>query len=125
MKQKPIHPGSAAWFVFCLVCAALLSIAGCATQTPDPLAGWKPLYGRAHEKFEAAVKEDYEHYIETLPRREKGFVGPIQFFEDGTGLHAIRIEIALNGDDWAHILIYDANNKKIRTTSFIYAHYRS
>ena len=82
------------------------------TAHVDPLAGWQILLSRDYEKFDKAIVDDYKSYIENLPNGEKRFVGPVQFFDDGTGMHAVRIEIALNGTDWAHILFYDRENKR-------------
>jgi hypothetical protein len=125
MKQKVIRLMNISRFALFFCIAAIFWVDGCATSTPDPLTGWRRLYSRDYEKFDAAVKEDYQHYIETLPHREKGFVGPVQFFQDGTGRHAVRIEIAVNGNDWAHVLIYDVNNRRIKVLHYISGRYRS
>jgi hypothetical protein len=92
---------------------------------PDPLAGWNILFSHDYEKLDKAITEDYQNYIEKLPNGEGKFVGPIQFFADETGQHAVRIEIALNGTDWAHVLIYDEENKRVKVIKYVSGHYRS
>jgi hypothetical protein len=72
-----------------------------------------------------AIMEDYEDYIQKLPSGERNYAVLGQYFEDGAGQHAIVIEIALDGTDWAHVLIYDKNNKRIKTIKYIAGHYRS
>jgi len=44
---------------------------------------------------------------------------------DGAGQHAVQIEVALNGKWWRHILVYDKNNKRIKTIKYSPGHYRS
>ena len=111
--------------IWILLAALLGGCGGCQTKTPDPLAGWKVLFSRDYEKFDKAITDDYQDYIQKLPPKERNGVGPISYFEDGTGQHAVRIEIAINGTDWAHVLIYDKNNKRIKVIKFVSGHYRS
>jgi len=116
------------YFAFALaLCVMTLSGCSCSApkQQPDPLAGWKILLSRDYEPFDKSITQDYHNYIDNLPNGEKKFVGPLQFFEDGTGQHAVRIEIALNGTDWAHVLFYDKENKRIKVIKYVSGHYRS
>ena len=91
----------------------------------NPIAGWKILFSRDSDNLNQSIKDDYNAYIKALPSDERNGIGPIQFFEDGTGQHAVRIEIAQNGTDWAHVLIYDKDNKRVRVVKFVSGHYRS
>lgn len=109
----------------CVLLTAFFWAAGCATSQSDPLASWEPLYGYERETFDKAVKNDYQSYINGLPDRERGFVGPIQLLKNENGQHSVRIEIARNGTDWAHVLIYDAQNKRVKVIKYVSGHYRS
>lgn len=107
---------------FLVLLAALLWIAGCSTTAPDPLTGWKVDFDHQPDQ---AIVNDYQDYIQKLPSDEKNYVALGQYFEDGTGQHAVRMEIALNGTDWAHILIYNKDNKRIKVIKYVSGHYRS
>ena len=71
------------------------------------------------------ITVDYTFYIQTLPPEERKYAGGIQYFEDGAGEIAIKIEIPLNGTWWQHILIYDQNSKRIKTVKYASGNYRS
>lgn len=111
----------------CLMLAAFMWGVGCAApkSTPDPLAGWNLCISQDPNKLSSAINDDYQYYLQELPVVERTGVGPVQFFVDGTGQHAVRIEIALNGIDWAHVLIYDKENKRVKVLKFVSGHYRS
>lgn len=98
---------------------------GCNTSkpTPDPLAG----FHSASKKLDQSIINDYQNYIQNLSSEEKQNLGPYpaSFFEDGTGQHAVRIEIGINGTSWEHVLIYDKNNKRIKTIKYSTGHYAS
>ena len=102
---------------------ALIWIAGCATTKPipDPLAGWKHAdnLGEPNE----TITKDYQAYIQQLPDDER-FHSPVFYFEDGTGQYAIAFQVALNGSNWRHILIYDKNNNRIKVIKYFSGHYR-
>jgi hypothetical protein len=89
---------------------------------PDPLAGWKSL---GFESPNKAITDDYNDYILKLPSEERNYIGSIHFFEDGTGQHAVSIEIALSGTDWSHVIIYDKDNKRMKVIRYVSGHYRS
>jgi hypothetical protein len=115
---------------FGLTCLLLLAvifwITGCSAPkpAPDPLVGWKRVYLSEPNK---AIVEDYRDYIQKLPPTEKKFVDEysVDFFENDTGSHAIKIEVLLNGTYWEHVLVYDRNNKRINTIKYSAGHYRS
>jgi len=106
-----------ATFVFAVGCAA-------PTPAPNPLAGFSACFSQDPNNLDKAISDDYNAYVQNLPAKERKHVGPIQLFEDRTGQHAVRIEIALNGTDWAHVLIYDKENKRVKAIKFISGHYR-
>ena len=91
---------------------------GCNTSkpTPDPLAEWQKIY--THDPDPAIVK-DYQDYIQSLSSKEKKYATYDDEFEDGTGRHAVLITIGLNGTNWRHILIYDKDNKRIKTIKYV------
>jgi hypothetical protein len=101
---------------------------GCDTSkpTPDPLAGfhWSSLNNLDSNK---AITDDYKSYIQTLSPEEKKYLGPspVGFFEDGTGQHAVEMKIGLNGTNWHLVLIYDKDNKRIKTIKYVSGHSRS
>ena len=103
-------------------------ICGCDTAklTPDPLAGFHAGDFRDLNSNKA-ITDDYNAYIQTLSPEEKYYLGPspIGFFEDGMGQHAIKIEIGINGTSWVHVLIYDKDNKRIKTIKYSPGGYRS
>ena len=96
---------------------------GCNTSkpTPDPLAGFH-FSSLNNLDSNKAISDDYKDYIQKLPPEEKGNAIPIvQYFEDGTGQHAVQITIGL-GTDWEHVLIYDKDNKRIKTIKYVSGH---
>lgn len=110
----------------CILFAAFFWAAGCATPNPDPLAGWKVLFSQDYEKLDKSISHDYLDYIQKLPIQDrKSATGPFWFYENGEGQHAVRIEIPLNGTWWEHVLIYDKDNKRIKTIKYSNGHYRS
>lgn len=86
----------------------------------DPVAGWKGDF--KYQPTEAIVR-DYQEYLNKLPHNQKAYASVGDWLGDGSGRHAIVIEIALNGTWWRHVLIYDKNDKRIRTVKYIWGHY--
>jgi hypothetical protein len=105
------------------LCAMIFSGCSCsATKSmPDPLAG----FHAASKNPGQVITTDYQNYIQTLSAEEKRNVGPIQFFEDRTGQHAISITIGMNGRYWRHILVYDKDDKRIKTIKYKTGYYQS
>lgn len=95
---------------------------------PDPLEGWKrtgsALRGNPYAK---AIFDDYIMYVQSLSAKERKYVDAYNtwFYENGTGQHAIKIALAYDSTFWDHILIYDSNNRRIRTIKRFGGHYRS
>jgi hypothetical protein len=106
-------------FPFWILLGAFIWAAGCAT--PNPLANWR----RASANPNQTIVNDYQNYIQKLPAEERKYAGPIECFEDGTGQYAILIYIGLNGTVWQHVLIYDKENKRIKTIKYSSGGYRS
>jgi hypothetical protein len=98
---------------------------GCSSPkpTPDPLAGFHAFYG----KLDQSIVNDCQNYIQNLSPEEKQRLGPYPGspFEDDTGQHAVDIRIGINGSNWHHVLIYDKDNKRIKTIKYISGHYAS
>jgi hypothetical protein len=109
---------------FCILLAVTVWTAGCVSTT-DPLTGWKPLFGRDYEKVDKAIMNDYQDYIQKLPDEERKSVGPIFLFEDGAGQHAAEFKLGVNGTVWEHVLIYDKDNKRVKTIKYSNGDYRS
>jgi hypothetical protein len=101
---------------------------GCATSQhrPDPLAGFHAS-SLVNLDSNKAITDDYNNYIQTLSSEEKKYLGPspVSFFEDGTGQHAVRIKLGLNGTVWEHVLIYNKDNRRIKTVKYQSGHYAS
>jgi hypothetical protein len=122
--MKVITKSFANYFLFVLVlCITIVSGCSCTAPkptkpTPDPLAGfhWSSLVNlNANE----AIKNDYNDYINQLSPQEQKGRGTILYWEDGTGQHAVQIEVLIGGkEDWCHILIYDKENKRIKTIKY-------
>jgi hypothetical protein len=110
-------------FSFCILLAAFICTTGCVgfVHHSDPLAGWHT----ASHNPDQVIENDYNDYIQKLPAKERKYAGPIEYFEDGTGQHAVLIWIGINGKVWRHILIYDTGNKRIKTIKYVSGDYAS
>lgn len=113
-------------FAFAIaLCVMILSGCSCSAPkpTPNPLAGFHAAYGKADQ----SIVNDYQNYIQTLSPEEKKYMGPYpgRFFEDGTGQHAVQIEVDLKPNAWYHVLIYDKDNKRIKTEKYVDHQFRS
>jgi len=92
---------------------AFTLVSGCVTwymNHPDPLAGWR-FSSLNNLDSNKAISDDYHAYISELTPKEMQ--------------HAVRITILLKGTEWAHILIYDKENKRIRIIKYVAGHYMS
>jgi hypothetical protein len=110
------------FFCFMLaLSAAFFWGCSCTTSkpTPDPLAGWQ---GDFNEQPNQTIVDDYQSYINQLPQREKPLATVDDWLKDGTGQHAIKITVGLDGTNWRHVLIYDKDNKRIKTIKYISGH---
>jgi hypothetical protein len=112
-------------FALCILLLAPVCWTGCemfANHT-NPIAGWRwSSLGDLDSK--KAITEDYQIYINKLPPEERKYVGSVSYSEDGTGQHAVTILVISNGTGWSHVLIYDKDNKRIKTVKYISGHYR-
>jgi hypothetical protein len=124
--EKIIKYSNRFGFVLAL-CAIVISECSCSAPkpTPDPLTG----FHAASKKLDQALIDDYQNYMQkNLSPEEKQNLGPyppVDFFEDDTGQHAVKIKIGLNGTVWEHILIYDKNDNRIKTIKYASGNYRS
>jgi hypothetical protein len=114
MKQTIKYLKKYFWFGS-ILCAMLISGFSCSAPkpTPNPLTGF---YFSSLNNLDSnkLITDDYKDYIGKLSPEEKERAG-IEYFEDGTGQHAVKITIGLNGTVWEHVLIYDKDNKRIRS----------
>ena len=96
---------------------------GCNTSkpTPDPLTGFH-FSSLNNLDSNKTITDDYKDYIQKLPPEEKIFATLDYYFEDGTGQHAVLITVGLNGTNWRHVLIYDKNDKRIKTIKYVSGH---
>ena len=113
--------------LICLVLfIALFCIFGCAAPKPtaNPLVGWRVLY-RYDNEILGQITADSHAYINNLPQELRIGVGPIHYFEDDTGQHAVRFETGAKGVSWSYVLIYDINNNRIKVIKYVSGYYRS
>lgn len=119
--KKAIKCANYFGFVLAL-CVMVISGCSCSTTKSDPLAEWQKYYG----KLDKSIVADYENYIQKLSPDERTYMGPMFFYEDGTGQHAVRIETDIGGKDcWYHILFYDKENKRIKVVKYFCGTYHS
>jgi hypothetical protein len=116
-------------FTFCILLATLALAVGCAAPkppkpTPNPLEGWH-FCSLTYLDSNKSIVDDYQDYIQKLPPEQKKYAYLNHVFEDGTGQHAIQIEIPLNGIWWEHVLIYDKDGKRIKAVKYTAGGYRS
>ena len=106
----------------------------------DPLKGWNSwveygeeshpaMYGyhgtilvqRAqparHSPLDKAIKDDFQGYLQ---KHEPGYfsVEGASFYEDGTGQHAVKMDVGRNGSYTIYIFMYDKHNARIRIMRF-------
>jgi hypothetical protein len=114
-------------FIVCFLLAIFLCGFGCSSSkpTPDPLAGFHAS-SLGNLDSNKAITDDYKDYIQKLSPEEKRYIGVYGFYEDGTGQHAVKIEVDLGGKDcWYHVLIYDKENKRVKAIKYFYGRYIS
>jgi hypothetical protein len=106
-------------FVSRIWLAGAILAAGCGAPkpVPDPLAGWRPS-SIGNLNANKIISDDYQRYIKNLPPERSQFVGTVDFFEDGTGQHAVKIRMGVNGAWWEHVLFYDRNDSRIKIIKY-------
>jgi hypothetical protein len=129
MKIQFKNPINNLALIFLMLTAMFVLGFGCnksnlSKPTPDPLAGFH-FSSLNNLDSDKTITGDYKDYIQTLSPEEKKYAGPIEFFEDGTGQHAVMIMIGINGTVWRHYLIYDKDNKRIKTIKYASGDYHS
>ena len=114
--SKYLNRHSILLIVFAMTLAV---VCGCASSKPaiDPLTGFYTADLR-NLISNNAITSDYKNYIKTLSPKEQKFAGPIIYFENGAGLHAVKILIGINGKVWEHVLIYDKDNHRIKMIKY-------
>ena len=120
MKQILNFVVNLIWFALALS-VALFSGCSCSAPkpTPDPLTGWQIDF---NEQPNQVIVNDYKNYIKQLPLQE-GYTATVDgWLKDGTGQHAIKIRVGTHGPDWEHILIYDKDNRRIKTVKYLSGH---
>jgi hypothetical protein len=126
MKTQISNSIKSFWPIFPIIAALVLAV-GCAAPKPvfDRLAGFH-MASLEYLDNNKTITDDYRAYIQTLSPEERKFMGPVFYFEDGAGQHAVRIEADINGTDrWYHILFYDKNNKRTKVIKYYAGRYRS
>jgi hypothetical protein len=112
--------------IFLMLMAMFVLGFGCnaSKPTPDPLAGWKTDF---HEQPSQAIEKDYHDFIQKLQSEGNGPAAANGFLEDGTGQHAIVLEIFEYNKNasWQYALIYDKEDKIIKVIKYGYRKYQS
>lgn len=106
---------------------ALLAISSGCISPRNPLSrpeGWKLMREQDPRNLDPALVKDYQEYVNKLPRKERIQLSETSyhFFERTNGQHAVFFEIgrpAMFGEViWAHVLIYDAKNKRVKAMKY-------
>jgi hypothetical protein len=107
----------------CFLLAMLMWESGCASAPrPDPMTGFRfSSLDNLHSN--TVITEDYKGYIQRLSPEERRSLGPILYYEDAAGQHAIMIMIGINNTSWRHVLIYDKDDKRIKAIKYVSGHY--
>jgi len=73
-----------------------------------------------HFPLDKAIKDDYQNYLHNHPSN------PIEiplFYEDGTGQHAVKVEVeTYDRDEIVYIFIYDKSNTRTKLMKFYVGH---
>jgi len=83
--------------------------------TTKPLAGWY-IDGDTESPHNQAIIDDYQAYAHKIwPKGHDFFFSEVDFYEDGTGKHAVRIELEPDLREYVeYYLIYDSNNVRTK-----------
>jgi ankyrin repeat protein len=84
-------------------------------NTTKPLVGWY-LDGDTDSQHDKAILDDYQAYAHTVwPRDHDFFFSEVNFYEDGTGRHAVRIVLEPGLRYYKeYYLLYDTNNVRTK-----------
>jgi hypothetical protein len=74
-----------------------------------------------HTPLDKAIKDDYQSY---LGKDEPGYyTREVLFYEDGTGQHAIRVQIyTRDRDSFYYIFIYGKSNVRLKVMKYYHGH---
>jgi uncharacterized protein YceK len=77
---------------------------------------WSETRPPKHPPLDQAIKDDYKKYLD---KHEPGYFadGPT-YFEDGTGRHAVKIQVGRNGFYKIYIFMYDKSDKRIKVIKY-------
>lgn len=115
-------------FTIYLCMTVLVFASGCASPQPrDPLPaseGWRVLYDQDIRKLPQDIINDYQAYIQKLPRKERIQLteSSLHFSGNKNGQHAVSFDIKrpafIGFTIWTYVLVYDKDNKRIKATQF-------
>ena len=112
--------------VICVSLAMFVFSFGCAApKVANPLEGWNLCFSQDPARLDQAIQDDYRDYIRKLPPKEQRLATYDYDYEDGTGGHAVLITVGIYGINWRHVLIYDKENKRIKTMKYASGNSRS
>ena len=86
-----------------------------ATAVPDPLKGWKETQDLPAD----TAVDDYNDYIEKLPKAERPGVANVKYYVDGMGRNAVAVLVNVGDTQWTHLLVYDKQDKRTGVTKFV------
>jgi uncharacterized protein YceK len=77
---------------------------------------WSETRPPKHPPLDQAIKDDYQKYLD---KHEPGYFayGPT-YFEDGTGRHAVKIQVGRNGFYKIYVFMYDKSNMRIKVIKY-------
>ena len=87
----------------------------------DPLKGWTSLGSKTGHSYETpdAITQDIQSYLAEQKSHGHPSVLGTTFYEDGTGRHAVRMEVYFDGYTWNYTLIYDNSNVRTKAIKYI------
>ena len=139
-------PASSAHAVIMFVLLTLFSLIGGCVSTTNPLLGWQMEGDSGYVDISGScqiyiktipygkvVSDDVLLFIDKLPVHKGGFatrsesywIDNISLFKDGTGQHAVKIHIPLDGTYINYVLIYDQLHVRTKVLKFSSGTYRS
>ena len=145
MKIQLKNPIKKFALIFMTLTAMLALGFGCNTSktTPDPLAGWKSVGNISYRvdemhayidqgSYNKAIIDDVQQFVNNLPishgpygdRRYSYWLQHITLFEDGTGQHAVDMQMEFGGLGLRYVLFYDKSNVRTKVQKIEW-HYQS